>query len=307
MNVGISQIAHSLRKNTAGSRTPIPLTRGQELVCAALGHKTFASFQAAQKLEREPQYLDDAPHVVLDYELLAERAVELKDNTDPKELCSLMRKAFKERMPRTKVHSSYAALAGEFLEDVQQTVINDDEVNDAMANANYDGVDEVYVEDELEPEKATLDEPYFESVSVQVTLGIDTERPYSGHQVRCHADVTSVCLGRRFFERPEIEVTGANLLSNWGDSEDYDEEAPLLTLAEAFVSRLRITKSEAEELVDAEAIELTGSSGESFSGYEFDFTDHATPKLAAKLMDMYGSLTLRVGPYFFENIRSSGA
>lgn len=306
MTVGITQIAHSLRQNSADSRTPIPLSRGQELVCAALGHKTFASFQAAQKLEREPQFLDDAPHVVLDYELLAERAVELKDDTDPEKLRSLMRNAFKERMPRTQVHSSYSALAGEFLEAVQQTVINDDEVNNAMANANYDGIDEVYVEDELEPEKATLDEAHVESVSVQVSLGIDIERPYSGHQVRCYADVTSIRLGRRFFERPEIEVNGAGLVMDWGDSEEYDEEPYPLTLAEAFASKLRITKSEAEELVDAEAIELTGSSGESFSGYEFDFTDHANPKLAAKLMDMHGTLTLRVGPYFFENIQSTG-
>lgn len=77
------------------------------------------------------------------------------------------------------------------------------------------------------------------------------------------------------------------------------------TLAEALAAELKLTVAEAEELADAEPMELTGHSGESFSGYEFDFTRYASPKLAAKLMKKRGSLKLTVGPWFFEGIRNA--
>lgn len=76
------------------------------------------------------------------------------------------------------------------------------------------------------------------------------------------------------------------------------------TLAEALAAELGLTVAETEELADADAMELTGSSGESFSGYEFDFTRYASPKLAAKLMRKRGSLRLTVSPWFFEGIRN---
>jgi uncharacterized protein YozE (UPF0346 family) len=83
------------------------------------------------------------------------------------------------------------------------------------------------------------------------------------------------------------------------------EEGRKQTMAEALAAELNLTVVEAEELADAEPTELTGHSGESLSGYEFDFTGYASPKLAAKLMKMRGSLRLTVGPWFLEGIRSS--
>lgn len=77
------------------------------------------------------------------------------------------------------------------------------------------------------------------------------------------------------------------------------------TLADALAAELNVTRDEAEELVDAEPLELTGHSGDGAYGYEFDFTDHASPKLAAKLMRKHRSLRLRVGPWFFDGIRHS--
>lgn len=76
------------------------------------------------------------------------------------------------------------------------------------------------------------------------------------------------------------------------------------TMAEALAAELSLTVAEAEELADAEPTELTGHSGESFSGYEFDFTDYASPKVAAKLLKMRSSLKLTVGPWFLDGIRS---
>lgn len=78
---------------------------------------------------------------------------------------------------------------------------------------------------------------------------------------------------------------------------------PKQTLAQALAEALSISGSEAEELEDVEAQELTGHSGEMTYGYLFDFTDHASPRLAAKLLKQHGSLQLEVGPGFFEAIQ----
>lgn len=75
------------------------------------------------------------------------------------------------------------------------------------------------------------------------------------------------------------------------------------TVTQALAAELGITESEAEELADVEAQELTGNSGEMTYSYLFDFTDCASPKLAAKLRKKRGSLQLEVGPSFFEAVQ----
>ncbi|WP_416759384.1 hypothetical protein ACNI65_21975 [Roseateles sp. So40a] len=70
-------------------------------------------------------------------------------------------------------------------------------------------------------------------------------------------------------------------------------------------TELKISREEAQELVDVEPIELTGHSGDGTYGYEFDFSSHASPELAAKLMRKHRSLTLRVGPWFYDGIEGS--
>lgn len=298
MSVGITDLAHSLRINTADSAVPIPLSRGQQLVCAALGHKTLASFQAAQAAEQEPQTFEGLPHIVPDYELLAARADELGLNLPENELRALVDAAFRERVPKTKVHHSFSDLAMAVQDEMQDAVLSDDDINSSMANANYDGIDEVYFEEEIDPDEATLDEPVSATIAGQVNLGIDTERPYAGHQVQFQVAVSLARCGRRCFEEPEIEVLSGGLSDDW-----RDDEPPTRTLAEALAEALSIDVAEAQELTDVEPTELSGQSGEMTYGYLFDFSERASPSLAAKLMAQRGSLQLEVGPSFFEGVR----
>lgn len=270
MSVGITDLAHSLRKNTAGSAVPIPLSRGQQLVAAALGHKSLASFQAAQAAEREPQSFDGLPHVVPDYELLATRAQELGLGLPESRLCDLIDLAFCERVPGTRVHRTFSDLAMAVQDEMQEVVLSDDDVNSSMANANYDGIDEVYFEEELEPDEATLHEPASATISGHVGLGIDTERPYAGHQVRFEVAVSLARCGRCCFEAPDIEVVSAGLDNDWRRR----------TLAEALAEALSIDVAEAQELEDVEPMALNGHSGEADYGYLFDFSGHASPELA---------------------------
>lgn len=301
MPIGITDLAHSVRKNTANTSVPVPLSRGQQLICAALGYKSLASFQAAQAAEREPQAFDDLAHVVPDFDLLSVRAHELALPIPATQLRALVNAAFKERLPDTHVHGSFSALAMHVQEEMQEAVISDDDVNSAMAGANYDGVDEVYLEDELDPDLATLHEPLRATIPGQVNLGIDTERPYSGHQVQFEVAVSLARCGQRCFENAEIEVLSAALDQDWGDP-DYSTPRPP-TLAQALAAELNIERSEAEQLVDVEAHELTGRSGEMAFGFRFDFVGHVSPELAARLIQQHGSLQLDVGPSFFEALR----
>lgn len=77
------------------------------------------------------------------------------------------------------------------------------------------------------------------------------------------------------------------------------------TLAEALAAELKLTVAEAHELTDAEAMELTNHSGDVRTGFEFDFTNYASPKLAAKLMKKRGTLKLTVDEWFFDDIRGA--
>ena len=306
IGVGITDLAHSLRKNTANSAVPIALSQGQQLVCAALGHKTLASFQAAQKAELEPQSFDGLFHVVPDFDLLSVRAEELGVAVARDRLEALLVTAFRERVPDTQVHRSFDALADDFYQEAQQAVLNDDNVSSDMGNANYDGVDEVYIEEDLKPHLQEVAQPEPVKVSGQVTLGIDIERPYSGHKVKFELEVTMYRCGRRCFERPEFDVVSSGLDYDWGDHDDAGPGPGARTLAQEFAERLGIEVEEAQQLVDAEPEELTSHTGEITSGYRYDFTDHASPELASKLIAMHGSLQLTVEPWIQEDL-SHGA
>lgn len=304
MSVGITELAFSIRKLTSGSTCPISLSRAQQLVCAALGHKSFASFQVAQSNEKEPQSLHAMPHVVPDYDLLYSRAGELSIKLSSPQLRILINQAFKERMPGTQLHGDYSDLADSFREIVEDAAISDDRVSSAMAEANFDGVDEVYCESDLAPNRATVDGPFTENARLTITLGLDLDRPYCGHIVKCSADVTMVRCGRCCFEVPEVEVVSAYL--EWGDRDPTDDDyLPPKTLTQALAAELNIDEAEAEQLVWAEPQELTGASGEMVYGYLFDFSAYASPELAAKLLQSRGSLKLQVGPWFFEGVESS--
>ena len=220
MPVGITDLAYSLRKSTVRSALPISLSHGQQLVCAALGHRSLASFQAAQAAKREPQAFDGLAHVVPDFDQLNARAQELGLLVAEGQLRTLILAAFKDRLPVARVHCSYVDLAMHVQEEIEEAVLVDERVNAEMACANYDGVEEVYLEVELDPEQAAVNEALKVNIPGQVSLGIDTERPYNGDEVRFEVAVTLVRCGRRCFEGTDIEVVAAALDQDWGDTDD---------------------------------------------------------------------------------------
>ena len=72
-------------------------------------------------------------------------------------------------------------------------------------------------------------------------------------------------------------------------------------MAEALAEELNLKVSEAELLVDVEPLTLA-SDDDLVYGYEFDFSEAASPTVAEKIMFKYDSLQVTVGPDFFDNV-----
>lgn len=305
MPVGISNLAHSVRKNTSTEVVSVSLGHAHQLIVAAMGYKTLASYQAAQAAGGEPPTLDGVYHVVPDFDLLGMRAQELDIPIQPARLHQLLEAAFSERLPGAQLHRAYESLEDVLRSRVDQVVLDDGAVNSAMANANYDGIDEVYFDFEVELDKAVVGDPLVVDLDGHVGLGIDTERPYAGHKVNVEGTLTVERLGLRCFGEPEIDITKAALDYGWSDPgpDDREDGPPVRSLAEAYAELLGLEPHVAEGLVDVEPQALDGSSGEMVYSLLLDFEGHASPEIAAKILDRHGSLQIEVWPGFFENVR----
>lgn len=305
MTIGISDLAHSVRKNSASAGVPVQLGHAQQLVVAALGYKSLAAYQSAQGAAQEPLHLDDVHHVVLDYDMLDQRAGELGSAPAPSQLRELIGDAFKARAPHARIHASHASFDTYVREHVDQVVIDDGDVNNEMAGANYDGIDEVYFDFEVESNTIPVGSTLDIDLDGHVGLGIDTERPYSGHIVNVEGTLSVPRSGRRCFGSVDCEVTKASLDTNWGD-DDHDGEPPVRSVSEAYAELLGLELHEVGDLADVEAMPLDGNSGEMIYGYLIDFTDAASPEMAKKILKRHPSLRIEVGPSFFDNVRYDG-
>ncbi|MGP6112217.1 hypothetical protein [Pseudomonas aeruginosa] len=303
MSIGISDLAHSVRKNSAAAAVPVPLGHSQQLMVATLGYKTFAAYQAAQTAAQESPDLTTVHHVVLDYDMLDQRASELGVAPTPEQLHELVNTAFQERAPHARTHTSYDAFETYLREQVDQVVIEDDDVNSEMANANYDGVDEVYFDFEVEFQQVPIGGSLDIDLYGHVGLGIDTERPYAGHIVNVEGSLSVDRVGRHCFGSVECQVTEASLDTDWGD-DDHEDGPPIRSLSQAYADLLGLDLYEVADLADVEAEPRDGHSGEMVYSYILDFTDHASPEVAQKILRRHSSLRIEVGPDFFENVRS---
>ncbi|MGM3277458.1 hypothetical protein [Ralstonia sp. 24A2] len=72
--VGIRALAYTVRIQSASLPKPVALGHAQQLVAAALGYKSLAAYQASQ--EERPD-LSGTEHIVIDDDVLRQRAQEL--------------------------------------------------------------------------------------------------------------------------------------------------------------------------------------------------------------------------------------
>ncbi|GAB3781452.1 hypothetical protein [Dyella agri] len=305
MTIGISDLAHSVRKNSASMAAPVQLGHAQQLIVAALGYKSLAAYQAAQVAGQEPEHLSDVHHAVLDHDMLNQRASELGTNPAPNQLLELIGRAFQERASHARTHSSFDVFENYLREQVDRVVFEDNTVNSEMANANYDGVDEIYFDFEVELEQVPVGSSLDVDLDGHVRLRIDTEHPYSGHIVNVEGALSVERMGRRCFGSVDCQVTKAALDMGWGD-DDHDGEPPDISKSQAYANLLGLDVDEVGDLVDVEAEPQDGHSGEMIYSYILDFTEYASPKVAKKILRHHDSLRIEVGPDFFDNVRYDG-
>lgn len=305
MPVCISNLAHSIRKSSLTDAVPVLLGHAQQLVAAAMGYQTFASYQAAQAAGQEPSCLDSVSHVVPDYAQLDTRAAELGVAVQPSRLHELLETAFSARLPQSRLHSSYGSLEVFLREQVQQVAMEDDDVNAAMVNANYDGIDEVYFDFEIEFDEATIGNSLTIDLDGHVGLGVDMERPYTGHKVNVEGALTLQRLGRHCFAAADCLIIKAELDDGWAkaDDDEQDDGPPVRSRSQAYADLLGLELHEVGSLVDVEPKPLEGQSGDMLFGFMLDFTDYVSQEVAAKILQRHGSLLIEVHPGFFDNVR----
>ncbi|ULH06464.1 hypothetical protein [Alcaligenes faecalis] len=304
MSISISHLAHSVRSNSATVATPISLGHAHQLVAAALGHNSLAAYQAAQRSSQEPLDFNHIHHVVIDYELLDQRAQALGIPIESDPIRDLIKTAFRERASHIKVHGYYDDLEDALRTHFEETVMNDSNVISEIANTNHSGIDVGYFDYEVDFEQTPVGETVEILFTGHVSVSADLERPYAGDTVRVVGSSHLDRLGWCCFGEADSFVSEARLDRNWSDDTAEDEEIlPPRSMAQRYAEHLHLTLDEAQTLVDAPVIELNGSSGDMTYGYVIDFTEHASPEIAEKILLDHDSLRIEVFPGFFDDLR----
>lgn len=181
--------------------------------------------------------------------------------------------------------------------------IENENVGGEMANANFDGVNEVYFEFEIEWDQIPVGGALAIDIDGHVGLGIDIERPYAGHIVNIKGNLSVARFGRQCFGAPDFQITNAKLDTDWGD-DDQESGPPIRSRFPAYADLLGIQMHEVDNLPEVEPAERSGHSGDMITGYVLDFTAVALPEVSRKILQRHASLWFEVDRNFFDNVRS---
>lgn len=241
--VNLSAIAYAIRTASKASGLAVKLNHVQQLVAAALGHKSLASYQAAD----EDLALAEAAHVVIDTELVRLRSTELSVPLELRQFVVFMEQAFKLRHPTAKVHDCDEAFRDALEAYLEVEVLQDDKVISEMASCNHDGISEISMPVEIsEIMNVPVCLHYNDYVRGRIIMNIDPERPYRGHEIRVNAELSVDRLGRRCFSAPSIHPFHARL-----DSYVDDSEPELLSFAQTMADYTGLDMFTVEQIYGA--------------------------------------------------------
>lgn len=295
--VKVSSIAYAVRTASKSTLFPIKLGHAHQLVAAALGYKSFAALQFS---EPDATIADDANHFILDLDLLSDRAQQLNLNNSLSDLESFIKSGITQFSSHSKFYVSMDDFLYPHVSDiVNDTALNDERTSSQIGLTNGDGVEEIYIPIDLElDELPSLGQHLDLDLEGHISMGIDSERPYSGHKIFVRVSLMLKRTGKINFAEPKCELTDVYLDMDWGGDEIVQNK---ISLSEALSDELGIELSEARSLVDADYFTNESNDGLIYN-YVFDFTHHASPAIAEKLRAKYHSLSVTVPPWFFENV-----
>ena len=292
----LSAIAYAIRSATAPSDISLKLSHAQQLVAAAFGHRSLASYQAA----KEDAAFANAAHVVIDSECLRQRGIELAIPLDHHQLCILIEHALKARHTKAKAYDSDEAFR-DFLEAFLEVEVSyDDNVASKIAMCNHDGISEVAMPVDITEitEMAPIGQTYVGKIKGHALMEIDTERPYSGHEIRIEANLSIDRLGYRCFGKPMVEITYSQL------SGDFDEKkSPSISLAQAVADFTGLDIETAEAITEIGFV--TNASAEGFIySYIYDCNNQLPQEIETIVRESYPGLKVEIPAWVMENVAS---
>lgn len=306
MNIGLSDITRVFRFHSGASGVSIKHGHAQQLLVAAFGYKSLASYQAAKAADEEPENFNQIKHLLLDRAGLSQRAAELGIECDFGQLSYLLAQAFEDRLAGVVVHRSYGDLDAYVRKQIEHVVENNGRAIGQMAELNHDGIKDVYFEMEVDFSKIKVGTLSANDVPGHMSLNQDPDRPYTGTKIDFQLSLTVERLGKRCYSDVAYEVTNVLLRAPWDGDHDNNGEPPIRSRAEVIAELLGWRVDEVDEIQDVDEMPLDGSSGEMIYGYLIDFTHYASPEVAARIMREHGTLQFRVGPGFFDGVRYDG-
>lgn len=208
MPISFSTVTHSLRKQSQIAGTDIKLSHCQQLLAAAFGYKSLAAMQAAQADFAESPDFDEVDSVCLNQEMLALRAGELGVALDSTELVSAIAAALRTNLPKAYVYVGEDAWSEGVREYITALVEGHSDVTGLIADTNNNGISETHVPFDLSDEVVPPPEQTLSTnMQVRITLEVDLERPYAGHQIDVTVDLRIDRLGRALWGEPRGHVT----------------------------------------------------------------------------------------------------
>ena len=288
----LSAISFHARKGFVAAGVSAKLSHVQELVAAALGHNTLASYQTAS----EDTALAGAAHVVLDTGLLEERASKLGLSVTPPQLLDVVSAAAKIACPAVQIHASVEDFGDVLQAELESEVESDDRVASEMASCNHDGVRDVSmpVDPTVFTDLVHVGQVHGARSKGMVTMNIDPERPYSGHQIRVRAVLSLTRLGRRCFDDANVEVTSAMVMG---------EEPEAVSLQQALADFTGLDIATAEALSELDPVLESSADGMPYN-YFFDCEGQLQPAAEAAVREHYPDLVVMVPAWVVDNASS---
>ncbi|RKH86920.1 hypothetical protein D7Y21_19960 [Corallococcus sp. AB045] len=203
MGTTFSSIAFTFRAKLGKH---LPLGHAQQVLAAALGYKTYASFNAS----KEEAALDSVQHVVLDLALIDKRLGELGQlpPSAPYSFAQAIRAAIIEHLPTVRVHNDVDNLKDEIRSLVEREIEDSGAYTSEVAMTNAYGGDF-----DLESEETSSFEDHEPEwvldVSGHVYLEQEPEQVYHGDTIDVSATAVLPKLGRCMLGELKVIDIGA--------------------------------------------------------------------------------------------------
>lgn len=282
-----SAVGFALRHSTRNTSQPLSNGHAQQLFAAALGFKSFAAYQACSNFSGAEI---NSASAVLDPGILDARAEELGVLLRGSRLRELITDALARSCPSMPIHWSFEAYLHALSREVRQ------DLDQLPAPPPADpAVDEPFAKHVFRDELKSLSD--IEKLPRVSTFRIQRQTSGGHDAVSLLLMLTRVAGG---LVDTRLLTTGP-LPPPWNTApeEDHDDR-PTVPYAIALARMLGITLDEAIDLAHVDPEVIHSADGVPYYTY-FDFSDHASPPLAAKLRHR-NMLTHRESPSFMDCI-----